>query len=108
MPRHLARTAVAVALISSAMTPVALAESWKDCEFNYQPIGCRDSHSADGTVRIDWEDGQTMTYRVVEEGFPVSVLRDSLGGVWEREVLIQGNAVFTNPANGNRIFVPLR
>jgi hypothetical protein len=36
------------------------------------------------------------------------VLRDSLGGTWEREVLIQGNAVFTNPANGNRIFVPLR
>ena len=30
------------------------------------------------------------------------------GGIWEREVLIQGNAVFTNPANGNRIFVPLR
>jgi hypothetical protein len=52
MPRHLARAAVAVALISSAMTPVALAESWKDFEFNYQPIRCRDSHSPDGTVRI--------------------------------------------------------
>jgi hypothetical protein len=49
-----------------------------------------------------------MTYRVVEEGFPVSVLRDSLGGVWKREVLIQGNAVVTNPANGNRIVVSLR
>ncbi|MFO7787251.1 MAG: hypothetical protein R6W87_05670 [Halospina sp.] len=97
-----------MALISSAMTPVALGETWKDCEFNDQPIRCRDSHSPDGTVRIDWEDGKTMPYRVVDEGFPVSVLRDSLGGVWEREVLIQGNAVFTNPANGNRIVVPLR
>jgi len=108
MPRHLARAAVAVALISAAMSPVALAENWKDCAFNDQPIRCRDSHSADGTVRIVWEDGKTMTYRVVEEGFPVSVLRDSLGGVWERQVFVQGNAVFTNPANGNRIFVPLR
>ena len=49
-----------------------------------------------------------MTYRLVKEGFPVSTLRDSLGGIWEREVLVQGNAVVTNPANGNRIFVPLR
>jgi hypothetical protein len=49
-----------------------------------------------------------MTYRVVEEGFPISLLRDSLGGIWEREVLIQGNAVLTHPANGSRIFVPLR
>jgi hypothetical protein len=31
-----------------------------------------------------------------------------LGGVWEREIYINGNAVFTNKANGNRIFVPLR
>jgi hypothetical protein len=67
-----------------------------------------DSHSADGTVCIDWEDGKTMAYRVVEEGFPFSTLRDSLGGIWEREVMTQGNAVFTNPANGKRIFVLLR
>jgi len=108
MPRHLARAALVLALLSGPMAPSALAEPWKTCAFNDQPIGCRDSHSADGTVRIDWEDGKTMTYRLVEEGFPVSVLRDSLGGVWEREMLIQGNAVFTNPANGNRIVVPLR
>lgn len=108
MPRHLARTAVAVALLIGAIVPAALAEPWKACAFNDQPIRCRDSHAADGTVRIVWEDGQTMTYRVVEEGFPVSALRDSLGGVWERQVFVQGNAVFTNPANGNRIVVPLR
>ena len=108
MSRHLARTAVAVALLIGAIGPAALAELWKTCAFNDQPIRCRDSHAADGTVRIVWEDGKAMTYTLVKEGFPVSTLRDSLGGTWEREVLIQGNAVFTNPANGNRIFVPLR
>jgi hypothetical protein len=49
-----------------------------------------------------------MTYRLIQEGFPFSTLRDSLGGIWRREVLGQGNAVFTNTANGNRIAVPLR
>ena len=49
-----------------------------------------------------------MTYRLIKEGFPLSTLEDRLGGVWEREIYINGNAVFTNKANGNRIFVPLR
>jgi hypothetical protein len=49
-----------------------------------------------------------MTYRLVEPGFPLSTLRDAFGGLWQREVLVQGNAVFTNKANGNRIVVPLR
>jgi hypothetical protein len=96
------------ALLSSTMASAALAKPWKTCAFNDQPIRCRDTHSANGTVRIVWEDGKAMTYTLVKEGFPVSTLRDSLGGIWEREVLIQGNAVFTNPVNGNRIVVPLR
>lgn len=49
-----------------------------------------------------------MTYRLLKLGHPFSTLRDSLAGLWRREVLIQGNAVFTNAANGNRIVVPLR
>lgn len=110
MPRHLGHVAAAarVALLIGAIGPAALAEPWKSCAFNDRPIRCRDSHSPDGTVRIIWEDGKAMTYRLVEEGFPVSVLRDSLGGTWEREVFHQGNALFTSPANDNRIFVPLR
>ena len=90
--------------------PVAIArpEGWKACAFNDLSIGCRDTHSPDGTVRIVWQDGKAMTYRMVREGFPFSTLRDSLGGVWERQILVQGNAVFTNKANGNRIVVPLR
>ena len=84
------------------------AGGWKDCSFNDSPIPCRDSHSPDGTVRIVWKDGRAMTYRLEKDGFPISTLRDSLGGIWEREILVQGNAVFTNPANGNRIVVPLR
>jgi hypothetical protein len=99
---------VGAAWLLAGGIPALRAETWKSCAFNDRPIRCRDSHAADGTVRIVWEDGEAMTYRLLKEGFPISVLRDSLGGTWEREVLIQGNAVFTNPANGNRIFVPLR
>lgn len=76
--------------------------------FNDQPIGCRNTHSPDGTVRIVWRDGKAMTYRLEKQGFPFSTLRDSLGGIWERQIFVQSNAVFTNKANGNRIFVPLR
>ena len=91
-----------------ANAAAARADSRKNCSFNDSPIPCRDSHSPDGTVRITWQDGQAMTYRLVQEGFPISTLRDSLGGIWQREILIQGNAVFTHPANGNRNVVPLR
>ena len=84
------------------------ADSWKACSYNDRSIPCRDSHSPDGTLRITWKDGQAMTYRLVKEGFPISTLRDSLGSIWQREILVQGNAVFSNPANGNRIVVPLR
>lgn len=118
MPKSLGRAALGLALIRSGLAaavlapavlvPAALAEPWKSCACNDQPIGCRDSHSADGTVRIVWEDGKAMTYRLVKEGFPLSTLQDSLGGTWERRVFVQGNAEFTNLANGNRIFVPLR
>jgi hypothetical protein len=88
--------------------PVVAGAAWKACRFTEQPIACRDTHSRDGTVRILWRDGKAMTYRLVKPGFPFSTLRDSLGGLWEREVLIQGNAVFRNRANGNQIVVPLR
>ena len=36
------------------------------------------------------------------------LLRDRLGGLWRRELFVQGNITLTNEANGNRIFVPLR
>ncbi len=59
--------ALALALLGSTLAPrPSVAQGWKVCAFNDQPIRCRDSHSPDGTVRI------------------------------------------VNPANGNRIFVPLR
>ena len=86
----------------------ASAESWKACAFNDQVIGCRDVHHANGSLTIHWQDGLSMTYRLIEEGFPLSLLRDSLGGDWQRQVLVQGNAVFTHAINGNRIAVPLR
>jgi hypothetical protein len=45
---------------------------------------------------------------LIKRGCPFSTLPDSHGGLWEREVLIQGNAIIRNTANGNRIVVPLR
>ncbi len=98
----------ALTLLQAGLHQAAWAAPWKDCSFNDRPIPCRDSHFADGSVRIVWQDGPAMTYRPVKTGFPVSLLRDSLGGSWEREILPQGNAVFVNRANGNRIVVPLR
>ncbi|MFM7311842.1 MAG: hypothetical protein ACKO0M_01530 [Cyanobium sp.] len=86
----------------------ARAESWKVCSFNHQTLACIDRHWPDGTVRILWFDGKAMTYRLIRNGFPTSILSDSLGGLWERQILPQGNAVFVNRANGNRIVVPLR
>jgi hypothetical protein len=97
---------VLAALFASSIS--ATAEPWKACAFNDQAIGCRDVHHANGSLTIHWQDGLSMTYRLIEEGFPRSLLRDSLGGVWRREVLVQGNAVFTHAINGNRIVVPLR
>ena len=105
------RSRAVLLLLMALMAPphqAAAAEAWKPCSFNAVVIGCRDMHSADGSVRILWRDGVAMTYRLVKPGFPVSELRDLHGGRWRREILVQGNAVFTNPANGNRIVVPLR
>ena len=96
-----------IALLLGTPDQVA-AEPWKSCWFNDQPMGCRDQQHADGSVTIQWRDGLAMTYTLVREGFPRSTLRDSLGGLWQREVLVQGNAVFSHAQNGNRITVPLR
>lgn len=84
-------------------------DQWKDCAFNGEVIGCSDTQLDNG-LRIVWKDGFRMTY--VERpprqpGDPVYLV-DTLGGLWRREVLAQGNTVLTNLANGNRIFVPLR
>jgi len=103
--RFLGGAAMAVLLIGSAP---GRAETWKDCAYNDRPIPCRDSHRNDGTIRIVWKDGKAMTYPLLKEDVPFSTLRDTLGGLWERDIYLQGNAVFTNKANGNRVFVPLR
>ena len=53
-----------------------------------------------------------MTYRAVsgkgKDASSSDLLRDRLGGLWRRELFVQGNITLTNEANGNRIFVPLR
>jgi hypothetical protein len=95
-------------LLQAGLQHHAWAAPWKDCSFNDRSIPCRDIHADDGSVRIVWQDGMAMTYRLIGAGCPISTLEDALGGRWEREIFVQGNALFLNPANGNRIVVPLR
>lgn len=89
--------------------PQIARDGWKDCGWNGATIGCVDTQLPDG-LAILWKDGLRMTYREQpprRPGGPV-YLRDTLGGLWRREVLVQGNTVLTHLGNGNRIFVPLR
>jgi hypothetical protein len=84
-------------------------DGWKDCEYNDKPLACVDE-PIPGGLKIRWKDGQHMTYRVISarQADGADLLRDRLGGLWRRELYVQGNVVLTNTANGNRIFVPLR
>lgn len=89
--------------------PQIARDAWKDCAYNGATIGCRDEHVAGG-LRIVWKDGLRMTYRerpARRPGEPV-YLEDRYGGLWRRELLVQGNTVLTNLRTGNRILVPLR
>lgn len=91
-------------------TPAQIArDQWKDCQFNLQVIGCIDEHFSDG-LRLIWKDGLRMDYRMVKtpQADERVVLKDRLGGLWRREVLVQGNVILTHLGNGNRIMIPLR
>lgn len=86
-------------------------DGWKDCEYNGKPLACVDEQIPGG-LKIRWKDGLSMTYREVsgkgKDPSGSDLLRDRLGGLWRRELYVQGNISLTNDANGNRIFVPLR
>lgn len=93
----------------NSQPPQIARDQWKDCEFNLQVIGCIDEHRPDG-LRILWKDGLKMDYQTTQkeqEGKDV-ILKDRLGGLWRREVMIQGNITLTHVGNGNRIMIPLR
>lgn len=84
-------------------------DEWKDCIYNKQVIRCRDEQS-DDVLRIVWVDGiRTRLERrpPARQGLP-SYWRDRYGGLWRRELLIQGNTLLTNLGTGNRILIPLR
>lgn len=84
-------------------------DGWKDCAFNDKPLACVDAQIPGG-LKIRWKDGQGMTYQQLsgKDASGTDLLRDRLGGIWRRELYVQGNITLTNTANGNRIFVPLR
>ena len=92
-----------------AQVPQIPRDRWKDCEYNLEVIGCIDQQLPDG-LRIVWKDGLSMEYIMIPrtQAGEEDILRDRLGGLWRREVMIQGNVVLTNLGNGNRLLVPLR
>ena len=106
---------VAVAGVAPALAqtvpPQIPRDGWKDCGYNDKPLACVDAQIPGG-LKIRWKDGQSMTYRELsakgKDPSGSDLLRDRLGGLWRRELYVQGNISLTNDANGNRIFVPLR
>ena len=105
----LAAAATEPALAQEGQAPQIPRDGWKDCTYNDQELACVDEQIPGG-LQIRWKDGQRMTYRELpgKGDGGTDLLRDRLGGIWRRELFIQGNVVLTNTANGNRIFVPLR
>jgi hypothetical protein len=73
----------------SMQAPQIARDQWKDCEFNFQVIGCIDEHRPDG-LRILWKDGLRMDYQTTqkEQEGTYAILKDRLGGFWRREVMI--------------------
>ncbi|MFM9073727.1 MAG: hypothetical protein ACKOOC_10055 [Cyanobium sp.] len=106
--------AVGLALPGQAQSPPPVPpqiprDQWKDCLYNKEVIRCRDEQTAD-VLRIVWVDGvRTRLERrpSARPGLP-SYWGDPYGGLWRREVLIQGNTLLTNLGTGNRILIPIR
>lgn len=96
-------------LPAAAAAPQLPRDGWKDCAFNGVTIGCLD-HQLPTGLRLVWKDGLRMTYTESQPrraGDPV-LLRDQIGGLWQREVLAQGNTVLSHSGSGVRIVIPLR
>jgi hypothetical protein len=97
------------AQIPPEAAPQIARDEWKDCLYNKDVIRCRDEQTAD-VLRIVWVDGvRTRLERrpPARPGLP-SYWGDRYGGLWRRELLVQGNTLLTNLGTGNRILIPLR
>jgi len=91
------------------VVPQSPRDGWKDCLYNDAVIRCRDEQTAD-VLRILWVDGVRSRFErrpPARPGLP-SYWGDRYGGLWRRELLVQGNTVLTNLGTGNRIMIPLR
>jgi hypothetical protein len=98
-----------IAQISPVAVPQIPRDSWKDCLYNDVVIRCRDEQRPD-QLRIIWSDGlRTLLTRQppARPNLP-SHWKDRYGGLWRRELLVQGNTLLTNLDGGNRILIPLR
>lgn len=92
-----------------ALPPQLPRDRWKDCLYNEQVIRCQDIQTPD-MLRILWIDGIRSSFQkqpASSQGMP-SYWRDGYGGLWRRELMIQGNSQLTNLRTGNRIVIPLR
>lgn len=94
---------------ASPDTPQIPRDAWKDCLYNEKVIRCQDSQGND-RYHIVWIDGIRSTFWKKPPSHPEmpSYWADRYGGLWRRELLIQGNTQLTNLRTGNRIVVPLR
>jgi hypothetical protein len=109
-----AAPAVLAGDLSQAQSPPGAApqiarDEWKDCLYNKEVIRCRDEQMAD-VLRIVWVDGVRTRLERRPRSRPglTSYWGDRYGGLWRRELLIQGNTMLTNLGTGNRILIPLR
>ncbi len=92
------------------LAPQLARDGWKDCAFNDVSIACVDQALPAGGLQLVWKDGLRMKYSEEPARKPGDspYLRDQLGGLWQKQVLVQGNTVLTNTSNGARILIPLR
>ena len=110
LPQLLVLGLLAMPAFAAPATPPQIPRDlWKDCLYNGQVIRCQDTQSAE-VLRIVWIDGiRSAFYKQPSSatGKP-SLWRDRYGGLWRRELFIQGNTGLTNLRTGHQIVIPLR
>ena len=110
LPQLLALCLLATpASAAPAQPPQIPRDLWKDCLYNGRLIRCQDTQTAE-VLRIVWIDGIRSSFHKQSPppaGEP-SLWRDRYGGLWRRELFIQGNTGLTNLRTGNQIVIPLR
>lgn len=81
--------------------------AWRLCDVNGRPVACRHVYSRGGGSRITFIDGKEMAFSMLEEDFPVSILRSDSGETWERDCCThQGVVVYASREKMWQIVIP--